>query len=432
MRIIFVTVLCLLAFGVAAAQTDDAPWRTGVTSPRLERLLQETAQGKPNALVDFWVEMKKNGGPLIEPIAGDPRHVLLSFVFQGGDHTRGVALYCQLGNIRDPVDNGLGNLSGTDVWFKTYALRSDLRFSYSFAAYSALSVSGAPTPQADPLNPKRLAPDTGVGLSYVELPGASLQPWIVQDQKKPQRKLITVHVESVEVNDLRTIEIYLPAAFNAKPVTVPYPLIVLFDGEEYADPSYIPTAETLDNLTAAGKLPPVVAVFIHQAPQPRRNHELTNDDPFLNFVTDEVLPDVRRDYHATSDPRQTVVVGSSTGGLAAAFFALRHPDVYGNVLSQSGALWPGHTREDPGSEWLTRQYKIAAKLPIHFVLQVGTLERWNTPGNRLSILDANRHLRDVLRAKGYQVEYAEMGGGHEPLSWRGGLAEGLIQLLGSK
>jgi len=34
----------------------------------------------------------------------------------------------------------------------------------------------------------------------------------------------------------------------------------------------------------------------------------------------------------------------------------------------------------------------------------------------------------VLKAKGYDVNYSEVAGGHEPLTWRGGLAEGLIQL----
>ena len=36
---------------------------------------------------------------------------------------------------------------------------------------------------------------------------------------------------------------------------------------------------------------------------------------------------------------------------------------------------------------------------------------------------------DVLRAKGYEVFYSETAGGHEPLNWRGGFAEGLIQLF---
>jgi enterochelin esterase family protein len=45
-------------------------------------------------------------------------------------------------------------------------------------------------------------------------------------------------------------------------------------------------------------------------------------------------------------------------------------------------------------------------------------------------LSANRHLRDALRARGHHVRYAEFAGGHDELSWRGTLADGLLALLG--
>jgi enterochelin esterase family protein len=50
-------------------------------------------------------------------------------------------------------------------------------------------------------------------------------------------------------------------------------------------------------------------------------------------------------------------------------------------------------------------------------------------GRGAGILLPNRHLRDVLRAKGYDVEYREFPGGHDPVNWRGTLADGLIALF---
>ena len=67
---------------------------------------------------------------------------------------------------------------------------------------------------------------------------------------------------------------------------------------------------------------------------------------------------------------------------------------------------------------------------MRFYLEAGSAE-FNATGNAAdSILFCTRTLRDVLRAKGYQVHYQEFEGGHDYLSWRGTQAKGLIALLG--
>jgi hypothetical protein len=63
--------------------------------------------------------------------------------------------------------------------------------------------------------------------------------------------------------------------------------------------------------------------------------------------------------------------GSSLGGLAASFTALRHADIFGNVLSQSGVYSGNPTNENSAdwekSEWLTKQFVTSPKLPVRFL-----------------------------------------------------------------
>lgn len=103
------------------------------------------------------------------------------------------------------------------------------------------------------------------------------------------------------------------------------------------------------------------------------------------------------------------------------------PTTFGNILSQSGAFW-WNLEEEEEAEWLTKQYAAQEKLPLRWYLDVGSLEEEPV----CSMVTVNRHLRDVLRAESYSVQYAEFSGGHEYLSWRGTLAEGLLALMAKK
>jgi len=201
-------------------------------------------------------------------------------------------------------------------------------------------------------------------------------------------------------------------------------------------------ATTLDNLIAAGLIPPLVAVMVEN---PDRWRELACNSAYADFLAQEIVPWARANYHATDRPEQTIIGGASLGGLQAACVGLKHSEVFGNVLSQSGDFkWKPDGEKE--WEWLKRQFAAGPRLPLRFSFEAGLMEgTWwwrdlmlqqpNPPPANLidpTFLATNRNLRDTLQSKGYAVHYTEFNGNHGMFNWRGTLASHLIALVGIK
>lgn len=228
----------------------------------------------------------------------------------------------------------------------------------------------------------------------------------------------------------RKVWVYTPADYDAKRQPG-YDLIIAFDGDDYRETIPLPTI--LDNLAASGKVAPMVALLIDNHSGAERIAELGNRAQFARSMAEELIPWVRAQYNVTRNPGRTIVTGSSAGGLGSLFVALKNPDLFGNVLAQSAALWRGNNgSNEPPYEWLTDQYKASPKLPVTIYMEVGALEtRGALGGAAPSILEANRHLRDVLTSKGYDLDYHEVPGAqHEPGHWRDQIAQGILWLTG--
>jgi enterochelin esterase family protein len=147
------------------------------------------------------------------------------------------------------------------------------------------------------------------------------------------------------------------------------------------------------------------------------------------MVATEFVPWMRSEFAAISDEPVTVG-GASYGGLGATFTALRHPEVFGGVISQSGSFW-WKPAEEPQWQWLVNQYAAAPEPRARFFLEVGLMET-DTTGGRPSMVESNRRMRDVLTAKGAKVRYSEFNGDHSALNWRGSIADALLFLFGTK
>ncbi|MEG0858818.1 MAG: alpha/beta hydrolase-fold protein [Pseudomonas sp.] len=395
----------------AAAQKVSKP---ALQSPVMQALQQQLMRGADTQA--FWDARKAQGTPLVEDLADKRGYSLVTFLWRGARHN--VRVFGAPSGNHDELQR----LGDSDVWFRSYEVPSSARLSYQMAADVPASSDRRvilATTRRDPLNPNAFADSSGdpwLSRSRLELPAAPAQPWVAQRQGVARGSVERQVLSSALLGNERDVYLYRPASWKAG--APGQGLLVLFDAHAYT--RQVPTPTLLDNLIADGLIPATAALIIANPSDLSRQQELPPNPQFARFMAEELMPWAKA-RGLRAEASRTVVAGSSYGGLASAYMGLKHPEWFGNVLSMSGSYWWGREGEEPG--WLTREYVKAPRQALRFYLQSGLFE-----GPK--ILDTNRHLRDVLLAKGYPLTQVEYPAGHDYLQWRGSLPCGLIALIG--
>jgi enterochelin esterase family protein len=418
-----------LALGVvtntmsAIAANVDEPGNN--RSPRLASLARELQAGNRQALATFWRETEGKA-PLVELIGDDPRHRSVTFVWRSTNETTRVTMMGGFpgANLLKP----LALLADTDLWYLTETHSTDARFQYVFQINGPETVSmemSAITaemqrnpPRLDPLNTNQYA-----GWSYLELPDAPPQPWIRKQTEGPAGRKAQETFKSAILNAEYRLSLYTPPGYERDQRRCW--LVIAFDG------GFRSMDVTLDNLFAAGKIPPLVVVGVQNLSSQSRMRDLNCSDEFATFLSKELVPWARKTYRVHDDPSHTIVGGISLGGKMAAYCGLKHSQVFGKVLSQSGSFLTAVREESPTPLWngeapgmLAAEFIRSPRLPLDFYIEVGRYET-TLP---FSHLLETRRLRDVLVAKGYRVTYSEFVGGHNEVCWRGSFADAIIAL----
>jgi enterochelin esterase-like enzyme len=209
----------------------------------------------------------------------------------------------------------------------------------------------------------------------------------------------------------RRVAVYVPA--NYEPGTEA-PFIVGADGPDKL------LVTGLDNLIAAGRVPPMVAVSIGNgsgdAQGSQRGLEYdTMSGRYAEFVETEVLPliESKCGVKLTKDPERRATMGCSSGASCALAMAWYRPDLYHRVLSYSGTYvnqqWPPNP-ETPHGAWGFHENLItnSPKKPIRIWLEVGDRDLYNPNNMRDNMHDwvlANERMAEVLAAKGYDYQF---------------------------
>ncbi|MGC4026756.1 MAG: alpha/beta hydrolase-fold protein [Mesorhizobium sp.] len=414
----------LLRLSRVVSQPADIATSAEIISPAMLALQDRLAHGGNTAA--FWKEVEARGTPLVEP-AELPAYSIVTFLARGASDN--VLLFGAPSGDHD----ALSKLGDSDVWYRSYLLPNQTRLAYQLAV-DVPKVPGTArerrvailaTAKSDPFNRNPWPVDAVDEFNrefVLELPEAP--PQLGLENKGAARGTLTsFEFASEKLGNKRTITIYRPAGWQPSDVSTRF--LFLFDAQKYL--STVPTPLILDNLIAEKRIPPVVAVFVSEIDRKTRGLELPANETFADFMAYELLPRIETELGAAIPPERAILAGSSYGGLAAATVALRHPGMFGNAISMSGSFWwhpEGTAPED--QEYVAGLLAGSPRKAVRFFVTAGLFEtgRPDSPG----ILDTSRHLRDVLRAKGYDFDYREYAGGHDYLVWGGALADALIEI----
>lgn len=228
------------------------------------------------------------------------------------------------------------------------------------------------------------------------------------DPNHPERMMVTT---SRKADYTRTVTVYVPKQY-VKGAAAPF--IVGADGPDRL------LFTVLDNLIAAKKVPPMIAISIGNGGGDAQGSERgleydTMSGRYAEFVEAEVLPQVERIYGVklTKNPDGRAVTGNSSGGSAALSMAWYHPELYHRVLTYSGTYvnqqWPW-SAATPHGAWGYHETLIprSPKKPLRLWLEVGDRDFLNPNAMRDNMHDwveANERMARVLKAKGYHYQF---------------------------
>jgi metallo-beta-lactamase class B len=160
-----------------------------------------------------------------------------------------------------------------------------------------------------------------------------------------------------QLNRKRRIWIYLPHEYDKS--VKRYPVMYLHDGQNLFDEAIAQFGEwgvdeCLDSLIAIGKSPCIV-VGIDNGGETRMNeynpYEFTWKDSantktftpqgneYIDFLINTLKKYIDKNYRTLSSKENTVIAGSSMGGLISYYAALKFPQVFGKAGIFSPAFW---------------------------------------------------------------------------------------------
>ncbi|MFC5570332.1 alpha/beta hydrolase-fold protein [Lysobacter yangpyeongensis] len=258
-------------------------------------------------------------------------------------------------------------------------------------------------------------------------------------------------VESAYV-PARNVDVWLPPGYAEHPHRR-YPVVYMHDGQNLFDPRLSYTGvdwgidETMTRLIAEHRVREAIVVGIWNTPRrlqeymprkavkgeslavgvegfpPLARTDITSDD-YLRFLVEELKPFIDATYRTRRGRSDTVVMGSSMGGLISLYAVAEYPDVFGGVGAIS-THWP--IGDGAMIDWLSTHLPDPRRHRIYYDFGTATLDAQYAPYQQRmdAAMRANGHVegRDWITRRFEGAEHSER-------AWRERVDVPLVFLLG--
>jgi enterochelin esterase-like enzyme len=300
-------------------------------------------------------------------------------------------------------------ITGTGIWLLRASFPKDARLDYKIMLDGRSWI-------LDPENAVQQWSGVGGGSPNSELcmPDWKEDPYLIARENIPHGKLETDILFSSKILGYQiTYGVYLPAEFDKN---TKLQSLYVTDGYEYMHPKLGNMVTVLDNLLADKKIRPIVVIFVDQRePANRSNNkrmeELAMNPKYLDFFTNEFIPYIESHYPVDTQPFNRAIMGSSMGGLNAAFFAFSKPGVFGMAGIQS-----------PAFNIRPQIYTFCnnPEQPIKVSMTSGLIS---------DASEGSRKMKGILESNSCAYHYHEVNDGHSWGNWRNLIDDVLVDLF---
>lgn len=229
------------------------------------------------------------------------------------------------------------------------------------------------------------------------------------DMTKPFVLGVIDEIQSLQLGEKRTLNIYLPEGYDQDKSTK-YPVIYLLDGSADEDFIHVVGLVQFNNFEWINRVPKSIVVgiatvdrrrdftFPTTIKEDRERYPTTGkSDKFIAFIENELQPFIEKKYRGGSSK---TIIGQSLGGLLAAEILLKKPKLFDKYIIISPSIWWNNGwLLDLDSEILQADYSNKTDVYIG----VGKEGLTPTAAPRVMEVDANLFAEKLRKSKSKTV-----------------------------